>query len=138
LNRDNVTTPLHRIFSPPTDSGIIDSSVYNQVIGFGDSIMEGFFKIRNVPEALKLLHHPITTAFSGGPSMELNNETVDLQMDKLRVLDGRDLHQTNVALVIGSSVWGLLSKDTVDTEFGSHLEGARRFLEELQHAVLEI
>jgi hypothetical protein len=94
--------------------------------------MEGFFKVRNVPEALKLLHRPSTIAFSGGPSMELNNETGDLQMDKLRVLDGRDLHQTNVALVIGSSVYGLLSKDTVDPEFRSHLEGARRFVEDLQ------
>jgi hypothetical protein len=129
--RDNVTTPLYRIFSPPTDNGI-DWSAHNLVIGFGDSIMEGFFKVRNVPEALKLLHRPNTTAFGGSPSMELNNKTVDLYMDKLRVRDGRYLNRTNIALVIGSSVWDLLSKDTVDPDFKSHLEGTRRFVEQLQ------
>jgi lysophospholipase L1-like esterase len=129
--RQNVTTPLHRIFAPPTDIGI-DWSAYNTVIGFGDSLIEGFFKAHGVPDALKILYRPNTTAYGGSPSMELNSKTVDLLMDKLREKDGRFLNQTNVALVIGSSVWDLLSKDTVDPDFVSHLQGARRFVEQLQ------
>jgi hypothetical protein len=129
--RENVTTPIYRIFSPPTDTGI-DWSAYNIVIGFGDSLMEGFYKAHGVPDALKLLYSPNTTAYGGSPSMELNNKTVDLLMDKLREQDGHFLNQTNVALVIGSSVWDLLSKDTVDPDFVSHLQGARRLVEQLQ------
>jgi hypothetical protein len=129
--RENVTTPLYRIFSPPTDSGI-DWSAYNKVVGFGDSLIEGFFKSKGVPDALTPLYRPNTTAFGESPSMELNDKTVDLLMDNLREQDGRYLNQTNVALVIGSSVWDLLSRDTVDPDFVSHLEGARRFVEQLQ------
>jgi hypothetical protein len=129
--RDNVTSPSYRFFAPPIDTGI-DWSAYNLVVGFGDSIMEGFFKVRKVPEALKILHRPNTTAFRGGASMELNNQTVDLQMDKLRRAVGSYLNQTNVALVIGSSVWDLLSLDTVDPDFKSHLAGARRFVQQLE------
>jgi hypothetical protein len=76
-------SPHYRIFSPPIDTGI-DWSAYNLVVGLGDSIMEGLFKVRNVPEALKVLHRPNTTVFNGGASMELNNQTVDLRMDKVR------------------------------------------------------
>jgi hypothetical protein len=129
--QNNVTTPHYRVFSPPIHTGI-DWSAYDLVVGFGDSIMEGFFKVRNVREALKLLHRPNTTVFNGGASMELNNQTVDRQMDKLGRAVGRYLNQTNVALVIGSSVWDLLSPDTVDPNFKSHLEGARRFVEKLE------
>jgi hypothetical protein len=43
------------------------------------------------------------------------------------------LNQSNVALVIGSAVWDLLSDDgTVDPHFVNHLEGARQYVKRLQ------
>lgn len=128
-SRDNITTPSYRIFSPPTDSGI-DFSPYSLVIGYGDSLIEGLF--RHKYTKTMYLYRPNTTSYHAGTDLELNNKTVDLLMDKLREWHNQELNQSNVALVTGSAVWDLLSKDTVDPDFASHLEGVRQYVKRLQ------
>jgi hypothetical protein len=128
-SRANVTTPSYRIFSPPTDAGI-DFSNYSMVIGYGDSLMEGFF--RDKGSRAKHMYRQNTTLYRDNPGSELNNGTVTKLMNTLRKWHGQLLNRPNGALVIGSAVWDLGSASTVDPDFVSHLEGARRFVEQLR------
>jgi hypothetical protein len=127
---DNVTTPEYRIFSPPTDAGI-DFSPYSMVIGYGDSLTEGFFRHKGTKHMR--MYRPNTTDYIDNPQLELQKDTVDALVETLDKWHGHQLNQSNVALVIGSAVWGLLSKDTVDPHFANHLEGARQYIKRLQH-----
>jgi hypothetical protein len=132
-NLANVITPKYRIFSPPNDPSI-DLSPYSMVIGYGDSLMKGFFLDKNPTKFPRSepLYRPDTTDYNDNPGLELLNETVDELVEILIGWHGHQLNQTNVALVIGSAVWDLLSKDTVDPDFANHLEGARKFIKRLQ------
>lgn len=108
----------------------LQTAVFSLVIGYGDSLIEGLFRHKNA----KRIHvyRPNTTSYHDGPDLELNNKTVDHLMDKFRGWHGHQLNQTNAALVIGSAVWDLLSKDTVDPDYASHLEGVLQYVKQLQ------
>jgi hypothetical protein len=130
----NVITPSYRIFSPPNDPSI-DLSPYSMVIGYGDSLMKGFFLDKNpskIPRS-EPLYRPNTTDYYNNPELELLNETVDDLVETLIDWHGHQLNQSNVALVIGSAAWDLLSRDTVDPHFADHLAGASKFIKRLQH-----
>jgi hypothetical protein len=127
--RDNFTTPPYRIFSPPTDAGI-DLSPYSMVIGYGDSLTEGLFRHKGTEHTR--MYRKNTTDYFDNPQLELQTETVDDLVKTLNKWHGHQLNQSNVALVIGSAVWDLLSKDTVDPHFANHLEGARQYVKRLQ------
>jgi hypothetical protein len=53
-------------------------------------------------------------------------------MNTLRKWHGQLLNQSNVALVIGSAVWDFGRASSVDPDFVCHLEGARRYVEQLR------
>jgi hypothetical protein len=125
----NVPTPSYRHFSPPTNVGI-DFSAYNTVIGYGDSLMEGLFRYKN--RKGQALFRQNTTAYKENPRCELNNSTLDKLSKKLRDWHGHQLNQSKIALVIGSAVWDLGSGYNVDPNFVSHLQGARRYVEQLR------
>jgi hypothetical protein len=73
------------------------------------------------------------TFYHDNPESELINKScVDGLLHKLRDWHGRQLNQSGVALVAGSAVWDLLSPDTVDPDFFSHLKGARQYAKRLQ------
>jgi hypothetical protein len=127
-SRANVTTPLYQVFSPPTDTGI-DFSPHSMVIGYGDSLMEGLFRDKSKE---KFLYRPNVTFYHDNPEYELVNKSVNGLLRKLRGWHGHQLNQSNVALVIGSAVWDLLSRRTVDPDFLSHLEAARQYVKRLQ------
>jgi hypothetical protein len=129
----NIPTPSYRIFSPPTDAGI-DFSPYSMVIGYGDSITQGLFRYKstNRDPRMHLYRQNTTDLTFGLPGLELQTETVDDLVRTLHQWHGHQLNQSNVALVVGSAVWDLLSKDTVDPHFAIHLEGARQYVKRLQ------
>jgi hypothetical protein len=132
-SRANVITPSYRIFSPPNDPSI-DLSPYSMVIGYGDSLMKGFFLDKNpykYPRS-EPLYRPNTTDYVDNPMLELIPETVDGLMETLIEWHGHQLNQSSVALVIGSAVWDLLTKETVDPHFTNHLEGVRQYIKRLQ------
>jgi hypothetical protein len=127
--RANVTTPSYRIFSPPTDAGF-DFSPYSLVVGFGDSLIEGLFRHKDTRD--KQLYRPDTTSYKRNPMSELNNRTVGKLLKTLREWHGRQLSQSNVALVTGSAVWDLVSTGTVDPDFASHLEAVRYYVTQVR------
>jgi hypothetical protein len=129
---ENITTPSYRVFSPPTN---IDFTPFSMVIGYGDSLTQGLFRYKSTRKDPRMhLYRPNTTDFTFGlPGLELQKDTVDDLVEALVTWHGHQLNQSNVALVVGSAVWDLLSKDTVDPHFANHLVGARQYIKRLEH-----
>lgn len=128
----NVSMPSYATFIAPT-SNTIDFSRYKVVVGFGDSIMQGLFHDQLQEGREQGLYRPHTTRLGKDPKMELHNETVTKLIRRLKMTMGHTLRRpNNVALVVGSASWDLLSPSTVDPDFARHLVGVRKYITKLQ------
>jgi hypothetical protein len=123
--RKNVTQPPIRQFTPPTD---IDFSPYSLVVSFGDSLMEGL-----VRGAGKGAYFRNQTSFKANIWQFLNLETLPLVQLRLDQFHAKELNASNVALVLGSSVWDILEQDNIQGRgFKDHLEACRQFIQSTQ------
>jgi hypothetical protein len=124
--KKNVTKPPIREFSPPTD---IDLSPYDLVISFGDSLMENM--VRETGKGGKFFRN--NTAFKVNIWMALNLATLPKVLLRVDQFHAKELNSSNVALILGSSVWDILVMDNIQgTEFKDHLEACRQFLESVR------
>jgi hypothetical protein len=121
--KENVTQPPIREFIPPTD---IDFSPYDLVISFGDSLMEGMVRDPGQGEYFRK-----NTSYRANIWQFLSLATLDKVRLRLDQFHAKELNaSTNVALILGSSVWDILEMENIQgPEFKDHLEACRQFLE---------
>jgi hypothetical protein len=120
--KENVTQPPIREFSPPAD---IDFTPYDLVVSFGDSLMEA---VMRDPGGGKYFRN--NTSYKANIWQYLSLRTRPKVQYRLNQWHAQELNASNVALILGSSVWDILEMDNIQgTEFQDHLEACRQFLE---------
>jgi hypothetical protein len=121
--KKNVTQPPIREFSPPTD---IDFSPYDLVVSFGDSLME--MMVRESAKGGKYFRN--NTSYKTNIWQYLSLGTLPKVQFRLDQFHAQELNASNVALILGSSVWDILEMDNIQgTDFKDHLEACRQLLE---------
>ena len=119
----NVTVPSFRRFQPPNEDKAISLSQYDNVISFGDSMMElfvkgdaGFYRNR--------------TTFKRNIFQPINNETLDRALYHLSLFHDEQLKRPNVALVLGSSIWDIIADYTTQAgpNYDSHMTAIRDYI----------